>query len=157
MSDVHWLNEDEHEAWLILLALMETIPAAVDAQLRRDHGMTRFEYYVLAMLSDREDGTRPMTDLAVMTNGSLSRLSHAVGKLEKHGWVTRCPSAQDRRTSMVSLTDAGYACLEAAAPSHVAEVRRILFDALPAGSVTQLSEILRPVVVARTPEGILVR
>jgi hypothetical protein len=75
LSDVRWLNAQEHEAWLILLTLMETIPAALDAKLRRDHAMTRLEYYVLAMLSDREDGTRPMTDLAIMTNGSLSRLS----------------------------------------------------------------------------------
>jgi len=153
MSEPRWLDEHEHLAWLNLLTVMEMVPAAVDAQLRRDHGITRFEYYVLAMLSDREDGTRPMTDLSVLTNGSLSRLSHAVAKLEGRGWVTRRPSQEDRRTSLVTLTAEGMALLVRAAPSHVEEVRRLLFDVIPASAVPVLSEILSPVVTGCLGEG----
>lgn len=146
MDEPHWLNASEHDAWLALLATMEMVPAAIDAQLRRDHGITRFEYYVLAMLSDQDDGALPMTSLAVLTNGSLSRLSHAVEKLEKRGWVSRRRLPHDRRTTVVVLTEAGRELLATAAPSHVEEVRRLVFEVIPADRVALLTEILSPVV-----------
>jgi len=152
MDEPRWLSAQERALWLTLVAVVETVPAAIDAQLRRDHGLTRFEYYVLVMLSEHEDETRPMTDLALLTNGSLSRLSHAVTKLQKKGWITRQPSPADRRTQLVSLTALGRDRLVDAAPSHVEEVRRVFFDALPPGSVVALTQMLGPV-VASGPEG----
>jgi DNA-binding MarR family transcriptional regulator len=144
-TDPRWLNAEEDEAWRTLLPILELVPAAIDAQLKRDNGITRFEYNVLAMMSDSVDNTRPMTDLAVMTNGSLSRLSHAVGKLETRGWLVRYASGEDRRISLISLTEEGRAMLEKAAPSHVEEVRRLLFDVIPADKLALLTEILLPV------------
>lgn len=144
-TEPRWLNASEDEAWRALLPILELVPAAIDAQLKRDHGITRFEYNVLAIMSDSTDNTRPMTDLAVMTNGSLSRLSHAVGKLEAHGWLVRYASGEDRRISLISLTEEGRAILEKAAPSHVEEVRRLVFDVIPADKLAALTEILLPV------------
>jgi len=46
-----WLDADERAAWLRLAAVTELLPAALDTQLRRDYGLTHFEYFVLAMLS----------------------------------------------------------------------------------------------------------
>lgn len=125
----------------------------VDAQLRRDHRLTRFEYYVLVRLSEAAERTAAMSDLAGMVNGSLSRLSHAVGRLEARDWVVRRPSEHDRRTSLLTLTDAGYDVLVAAAPSHVAEVRRLVFDRLPPGSVPRLTELLRPLLEPASAEA----
>ena len=48
----HWLDDDEITAWIRLAALLELLPTALDAQLRRDSGLSHFEYYVLAMLSE---------------------------------------------------------------------------------------------------------
>lgn len=154
MTAPQGLDPKEHEAWLTLLTVMELVPAVVDAQLRRDHGLTRFEYYVLSMLSDCDCGTKPMTDLAVLTNGSLSRLSHAVRKLENRGWVAKQASQEDRRTTLVTLTDAGREQWLRATPSHLEEVRRILFDVIPAEAVTALGDILRPVADRAMAEGI---
>lgn len=150
MSEPRWLSSEERELWLTVMALIETVPSTIDAQLRRDHGLTRFEYYVLVMLSEHPEGTRPMSDLALLTNGSLSRLSHAVTKLEGKGLIARAPSPTDRRTQLASLTEVGREHLVAAAPSHVEQVRRVFFDALPAGAVTRLTQLLRPVV---DPDG----
>ena len=52
MDEPRWLSAQERALWLTLVAVVETVPAAIDAQLRRDHGLTRFEYYVLVMLSE---------------------------------------------------------------------------------------------------------
>lgn len=144
MSAPRWLTPQERELWLVLNVLTESLRAGVEAQLRRDHGLTHFEYYTLVRLSGSPDRTAAMSALAEMVNGSLSRLSHAVGRLEKRGWVERRACAQDRRTSLLTLTDAGYDVLVAAAPSHVEEVRRLVFDRLPASSVPRLVALLRP-------------
>lgn len=144
MSGPRWLTPEERELWLVLNLVTDSLQAGVDAQLRRDHRLTQFEYYALVRLSGSPERTASMSDLAEMVNGSLSRLSHVVGRLETRGWVVRRPSEQDRRTSLLTLTDAGYDVLAAAAPSHVEEVRRLVFDRLPPSSVPRLVELLRP-------------
>ena len=145
MTEPRWLNKDEAAAWMSLLAIIELLPSAIDAQLKRDFGMTRFEYNVLAMLSMSPNDTTPMSSLAFLTNGSLSRLSHAVSKLETRGWVRRTPSETDRRSLLATLTPEGRALVEAAAPHHVEEARRSFFDAVPPDRVRDLADLLAPI------------
>jgi DNA-binding MarR family transcriptional regulator len=71
-----------------------------------------------------------MSELAGTLRYSPSRLSHAVSRLESEGWVERVPHPTDRRTTLARLTDEGMRVVRATAPGHVAEVRRLLFDAL---------------------------
>ena len=47
----------------------------------------------------------------------------------------------DKRSQFAILTDEGFAVLEAIAPSHVAEVRRLVFDRLDRTQVEQLRRI----------------
>ena len=80
----------------------------------------RMAYYlILAMLSDVPGRTLRMSDLAAVTQSSQSRLSHAVSRLERNGWVRRTPCPDDRRSTLAQLTDAGFAALAEAAPGHV--------------------------------------
>ena len=55
LEDVQWLDGDERSTWR-LAAVMVKLPAALDAQLQRDAGLSFFEYMVLAMLSERPHG-----------------------------------------------------------------------------------------------------
>ena len=86
-----------------------------------------------------------MSDLADRCHSSRSRLSHAVARLEEHGWVRRETVALDRRGAVAVLTEAGFAALEAAAPVHVAGVRRHVFDQLTPAQTAALGEISRAV------------
>jgi DNA-binding MarR family transcriptional regulator len=97
------------------------------------------------MLSDVPGRTLRMSDLAVMTQSSQSRLSHAVSRLEGNGWVRRIPCPDDRRSTLARLTDAGFDVLAAAAPGHVATVRTHVFDRLSPEQVGQLREIGRTI------------
>src|SRR3712207_7793384 len=45
------------------LPILTLLPAALDAQLQRDAGLSHFEYMVLAMLSERPSRTARMTEL----------------------------------------------------------------------------------------------
>ncbi|QJY46290.1 MarR family winged helix-turn-helix transcriptional regulator [Pseudonocardia broussonetiae] len=141
MTDDRWLTEDQLEAWLTFQAATTLLDAALDRQLQRDSGLPHTYYLILAMLSDVPGRTARMSDLAVMTQSSQSRLSHAVSRLEANGWVSRVPCPDDRRSTLARLTDAGFEVLAAAAPGHVATVRSHVFDRLSAEQVCQLREI----------------
>ncbi len=136
-----WLDADERAAWLRLSAVAELLPAALDTQLRRDSGLTHFEYFVLAMLSEAPEHTLRMTALAHRTNGTLPRLSHVIARLEDRGLVERFPCPQDRRATNARLTPAGWDILVDAAPGHVNAVRQLVLDPLSRTQLDQLAAI----------------
>jgi len=145
VTDDGWLTADQLDAWLTFRAASTLLDAALDRQLQRDAGLPHAYYLILAMLSDVPGRTLRMSDLALMTQSSQSRLSHAVARLERNGWVRRVPCPDDRRSTLARLTDAGFDVLAAAAPGHVATVRTHVFDRLTAEQVTQLREIGRAI------------
>ena len=136
-----WLSAEEQLAWLALLSVVRRLDGALDAQLRRDAGISHFEYVVLAVLSQSPEHTKRMSDLAAMADGSLSRLSMVVSRLERKGWVRRTPDSGDGRYTLAILTDDGLDQVIAAAPGHVRQVRRLVFDPLTAAQVRQLTSI----------------
>jgi DNA-binding MarR family transcriptional regulator len=136
-----WLDEDEQRAWLRLAGVMLKLSPALDSQLQRDSDLNHFDYLCLAMLSESRDRTLRMSELAGLTNASLSRLSHVVSKLEKRGWVARTPSPESRRVTMVTLTEDGWTVLEKAAPGHVETVRSLVFEGLAREDVAALERV----------------
>ncbi|MDH6280260.1 MarR family winged helix-turn-helix transcriptional regulator [Prescottella agglutinans] len=150
-EEPRWLDDEENDAWIALESVLMRLPSALDAQLQRDAGMSHFEYQVLSGLSMVDDRTLRMSDLAAFAGGSLSRLSQVVGRLEKRGWVRRCPDPTDGRFTIATLTDDGWDVVVAAAPGHVEAVRRYVFDNLTRAQVRQLSTVGRRIVHAIDP------
>lgn len=139
-GDTRWLDPDELEAWRVFVSLLAVLPHELEKPLE-PFGLTFFEYQVLAGLSDAPDRTLAMSRLADWSNGSLSRLSHVVSRMERRGLVRRrrCPS--DGRVTLATMTDAGHALLVRAAPAHVASVRTAMFDRLDHDQVVHLGMI----------------
>jgi DNA-binding MarR family transcriptional regulator len=127
---VTWLTAAELESWLSLVRLMMWLPWSIDQQLQRDSKLGMVEYQVLAILSESPERTMRMSSLAVVTNASLSRLSHLVKRLDGRGLVRRAPDPTDGRFTNATLTDKGYESLVDAAPKHVAHVRSLVIDVL---------------------------
>lgn len=146
-----WLDPRERQLWLRTHAALMLIPDAVEFQLQRDANMSLFEYYALAMLSEAPERCAQMSQLAMLTNGSLSRLSHAVKRLEKRGWVERRTAAHDKRVNVAYLTDAGFSALQEAAPAHVNHVREVIFDPLTTAQQQALHEALGALINALDP------
>jgi DNA-binding MarR family transcriptional regulator len=136
-----WLNEEELRSWQAFVHVTAQINAALSAQLRRDAGISHFEYGMMAALSKAPERTLRMSTLAEEAEGSLPRLSQVATRLETKGWVRRSPDPSDGRFTLATLTDAGLGKLEEAAPGHIGEVRRQLFDALTKSQVRQLTNI----------------
>jgi DNA-binding MarR family transcriptional regulator len=151
MEDPRWLDQEEQQSWLALAGVLTWLPAALDAQLLRDAEVSHFEYQVLAMLSMSAERTMRMSELAQVANGSLSRLSRVVDRLERRGWVSRRPDPDDGRYTLATLTDAGWDKVVRTAPGHVEEVRRRVFDQLTKAQVRQLGDIGRRILGAIDP------
>src|SRR5687768_4818266 len=151
--DTPWLDEEQLGAWVKLIAVVELLPGVLDSQLRRDAGLTHFEYFVLAMLSEVADDTLRMTALAQRTNATLPRLSHVVSRLEGRDLVERFPCPEDRRATNARLTQVGWDAVVAAAPGHVATVRRHVLDPLSPTQLRQLRGIGDALLARLDPDG----
>jgi DNA-binding MarR family transcriptional regulator len=140
-SQVRWLNADEQAVWLELIAAVMWLPAALDAQLQRDAGLSHFEYGVLSHLSMSPDREIRMSELASRANSTLPRMSKVIDRFVQQGWATRRPDPTDGRFTLAALTDAGWEKVVQSAPGHVQQVRRLVFDQLTAAQVRQLGTI----------------
>jgi len=142
----HWLTPAQLDAWHAFTLMLARLPTALEAQLQRDAQLSYIEYYALANLSDAPHHTMRISELAVLTNAEISRLSHLVTRLEKRGFVRRQPDPTNGRYTNAVLTDAGYEHLVAAAPGHVAAVRELVIDALEDSELNALQGIAQRII-----------
>ena len=149
-----WPGDEELEAWMRLVAVIELLPGVLESQLKRDSDLTHFEYVVLAMLSEAPECRLRMSVLGAAANATLPRPSHVVSRLEGRGLMRRVPCPEDRRATNAELTDGGWELLVAAAPGHVEQVRTAVFDVLSPAQVGQLSQISAAVLGRLDPEGV---
>jgi DNA-binding MarR family transcriptional regulator len=103
------------------------------------------------MLSENPDHRLRMSQLSILTNGSMSRLSHVAKRLERQGYITREQSETDGRVINAVLTDKGMAKVVATAPGHVAHVRKLVIDALTPEQLSALRDIGRAILEAIDP------
>lgn len=141
MGEVRWLTDEQQAVWRHYMAATRMVYSEMERQLQRDSNMPATYYEIMVTLSDAPDRTMRMSELADCNRFSRSRLSHAVSRMEREGWVERRECPTDKRGAFAVLTDAGFERLAAAAPGHVEQVRSMLFDVLTDEQVTQLGEI----------------
>jgi DNA-binding MarR family transcriptional regulator len=139
-APVRWLDADEELAWRALATLVHKLRWALECQLERDAGLSFTEYHALARLSEEADRTLRMSQLAAVTNASLSRLSHLVKRLESWGFV------RHGRFTNAILTDEGYAKLVACAPAHVAAVRALVIEEFSTAELARLQAMSERIV-----------
>jgi DNA-binding MarR family transcriptional regulator len=130
MPESRWLDGREALVWRRYLETQRKLQGALDRQNFRDSGLSGAEYAVLVPLSTAEDGLQRARELGAELDWDRSRLSHQIRRMEKRGLVSREECESDARGSMIRLTAAGRAAIEAAAPAHVDNVRRYFFDVL---------------------------
>jgi DNA-binding MarR family transcriptional regulator len=141
MDEPRWLTDEQQQAWRRLVEVLVKVPAALEAQLQRDAGLTHMGYMVLLFLSERDDRRLAMSRLAKAASASLSRLSHVVARLEAQGWVRRERDPEDGRVQIAVLTDEGYAKVVESAPGHVEAVQQLVFDRLSPAQMRQLAKL----------------
>src|SRR4051794_28399842 len=137
-----WLDPDEMRAWRAMVQLIVELQAEQEDALSAAHGLTEGEYGVLVHLSEAPGHRLRMCDLAQALRLSPSGLTRRIDGLARQGLVVREPSSCDRRAMLAVLTDEGMRKLQAAAPTHVAAVRKSFIDHLDPAQLRSLSETI---------------
>ena len=142
MVEPRWLDEREAHLWQAYRDLQRRLRNALDRQLTQDAGLSGAEYALLVPLSEAAGGRLRARDLGAMVGWDRSRVSHQLSRMEQRRLVTREPCPDDARGSIVRLTPAGRSAIEAAAPNHVAAVRRLFLDPLSDDELDTLATLL---------------
>lgn len=124
-----WLDAREMRAWRTYVETVTDLDNALAVDLVPT-GLDPGDYQVLVYLSEAEDRSIRMCDLAGSLQLSPSGLTRRLDGLVRAGWVERRPSDTDRRVMLAHLTDRGFDKLVEAAPVHVDSVRRRMIDLL---------------------------
>jgi DNA-binding MarR family transcriptional regulator len=122
------LTDAEHDIWRSMISVHARLVANIDSELQAASGISLRDYEVLVQLSEVEGGALRMAELADLLIVSPSGLTRRLDGLVKDGLVKRQACMSDRRGTLAVLSPAGWEVLEHAAPTHVAAVRRYLFD-----------------------------
>lgn len=141
MKEPNWLTDDEFRAWIGYRRMRLLLDAQIARDLTRDSELSMADYDVLSALTAEPDHRRRLNGLADRMLWSKSRLSRHIGRMEERGLVTRTDTPDDGRGADVVLTALGLRTIEAAAPSHVASVRRHFIDLLTPVELKTLGDI----------------
>lgn len=135
------LEPEQLNTYFALMEAVSLLQHAVEQQLRAEGDLSYVQFQLLARLAHSE-GQLTMTQLADGVVYSRSGLTHQAGLLEKAGLVTRGPSADDQRATLVTITKAGRALVAKVLPGHIQVARRLLFDPLSTQDLKALGDTM---------------
>jgi DNA-binding MarR family transcriptional regulator len=145
MTDTRWLTKREERAWRALQFMQLRLEGELARQLASDSGLSYPDYVVLVALTDRADGRLRLFELGEVLGWEKSRASHHVARMVDRGLVRKEKCDSDRRGSYVVVTARGRREIAAAAPGHVAAVRRLFVDRLTTAQLDALADIAETV------------
>ena len=91
-----------------------------------EHGLTRPSFLVLQALLGAPGASLTQRELMGHVRRTSGTMSVRLGRLERAGYVTREPDADDRRGVVVTLTDRGRERVQAAQPAYAAAAERLV-------------------------------
>jgi DNA-binding MarR family transcriptional regulator len=141
VSEVSWLSAEEEAAWRAYRRMRTLLDLQIARDLARDSHLSESDYDVLSTLTEKPGRSWRASELAARLSWSSSRLAHHAGRMERRGLIARGECAEDGRGATITLADAGWAALRAAAPQHVASVRRHFIDLLTPAEVEALASV----------------
>ena len=124
-----------------LMVMQDGLAEFLDRQLRRHCGLSNADYQVLAHLSEAPQGRLRSFELGALLRWEKSRLSQHLSRMEQRGLVARERCATDQRGAFAVITRRGSDLIVAAAPQHVADVRRAFIDQLTPAQLQVLGDI----------------
>ena len=139
------LTAEEEAVARALGRLIVVLPRALDADLEQDQRMTLSEYTALRHLSEAPERRMRMSELATACDMSLSGMTRLAAKLESLGYLRRIRCQEDARGANAVLTEKGLERLREAWPTHLASVRRHIFDHLSGLDLDKLAAALNEI------------
>ncbi len=131
-------------AWLSLVRTHARLWDEIEAQMRREHGLTMARYDVLAHL-DSNGGRLGLGELASSIVLSPSGLSKLVNRMEASGLIRREPDPRDARSVFAAITPRGRVLVAKARRSHHRLLQQRFGDALDDRDVADLTRVMERV------------
>lgn len=153
MTEVQWLDEHEQRAWRALQFMQLQLAGRLAADVAATSDLTYADYLVLVALSEQPDGRARLFELAKALGWEKSRLSHQVSRMSGRGLLRKERCDGDRRGAFVVTTEQGRRAIEAAAPHHVAMVRRLFIDPLTPGELDAITSAAEKVLAVLDTEA----
>ena len=153
MTQTRWLDDREQRAWSTLQMMQMRLDGELARQLATESGLSYQDYTVLVALTAQPEGRMRAFELGAVLGWEKSRLSHHVQRMAERGLVKKEKCGLDRRGSFVSVTAKGRKEIEAAAPGHVAAVRRLFIDHLTGDQLDAIADVAKAVLEALEADG----
>lgn len=147
---------DNHDrwmpAWLSLIRTHARLWDLVEAQMRKDHGLTMARYDVLAHLVNA-GGRLGLSDLASSILLSQSGLSKLLDRMELAGLVHRDPDPRDARSAFATITPRGRSMATQARQGHHDFLQRAFGDALDDRDLADLTRVMSHISASIPQDG----
>ncbi|GHB67602.1 hypothetical protein GCM10010377_68120 [Streptomyces viridiviolaceus] len=153
-DEYEWLSPEELRVFRAFNRTWEAVTACLDTDLENEVGLPRSYFDILWRLRRAPGQSLRMSRLAEITHSKASRITHAVGRLEKAGLVRREVPEGDRRGWLAVLTEEGLERVEQAAPVYARSVREHVLGPLTAEMRDQLT-VIGETVLAHLEPGAL--
>jgi DNA-binding MarR family transcriptional regulator len=134
------LSQDQIASWRSFLRAHAAVTRKLEADLIAECQLPLAWYDVLVQLVEAPQRRLRMTDLAGAVLISRSGLTRLVDRLVADGLVRREPAADDARGTFAVLTEAGYARLRDATPTHLRGVGGYVIDRISPEQLAALGE-----------------
>jgi DNA-binding MarR family transcriptional regulator len=135
------LDPQQLGAYFVLMEAVSLLHHHIEQHLRTEGDLSYVQFQLLARLADAP-GQLTMTELADGVVYSRSGLTYQAGLLEKAGLITRRPSADDERATLVAITEDGRTLLDRVLPGHIQVTRSQLIDPLTDDDLHHLGDIM---------------
>ncbi|GAB3586246.1 MarR family transcriptional regulator [Amycolatopsis endophytica] len=136
------LEPEQLDTYFALMESVSLLHHAVEQQVRSAGGLSYIQFQLLARLAGAPDRRLTMTALADGVVYSRSGLTHQAGLLEKAGLITRAPSTEDQRATLVTITRDGLDRVATILPGHIVLVRDLLFAPLSGKDLRTLGDTM---------------
>ncbi|MDO9364908.1 MAG: MarR family transcriptional regulator [Methylotenera sp.] len=127
-------------SFLHLLRVATDLSTALDTCLSK-HGLLQGRWWVLILLMREDSKTSTPSVLADKAGVTRATMTGLIDGLEQSGLVAREYTKNDRRSVLISLTDAGQAKLDVVMPDYYRRLRQCM-QALNEEKRMQLQQIL---------------
>ncbi|MEJ2218531.1 MAG: MarR family transcriptional regulator [Gemmatimonadota bacterium] len=128
-------------AWLSFVRTHSRLWDRVEAQMRKDHGLTMARYDVLAQLVNA-GGRLGLSDLASSILLSQSGVSKLLDRMERANLVRRDPDPRDARAAFAAVTPRGRSMVMEARQGHHDLLQQVFGDSLDDRDLADLVRIM---------------
>jgi DNA-binding MarR family transcriptional regulator len=145
------LSEQQIESWASYQRMRTRLSERLNRELARETGLSEADFEILVALTESPDETMRALALRCGLEWEKSRLSHQLRRMEQRGLVKREQCAEDNRSTVIRVTDAGREIAEQAKRVHQDAVQRYVCDALTPEQLESLRGITEAI-LARLEE-----